>query len=160
MNESIAGQAGQRFRRYVPLIAWILVLAALILVPVRIIGYGYIPVDDARRHAAKAVADQPWDDILVLREGITIDHNAGWHGILGALHHAFQWTPDGSIAFSICALFLAFALAPLPAFRRPEAWVMALLIINLTDAAPIFRLTLGRPLILSMAATVALFALW
>jgi hypothetical protein len=160
MTDTFSARALRHVRRYVPILAWVLVTASLLLIPVRIIGYGYIPADDARRHVAKAVANRPWDDILVLRDGITIDHNAGWHAILAGLHDAFQWPPDALIAFSICALFLAFAFAPLPAFRRPEAWAAALLIINLTDAAPIFRLTLGRPLILAMAATIALFALW
>ena len=38
----------------------LLALCALLIVPLRIAGYGWLPDDDVRRHAAKAIADKPW----------------------------------------------------------------------------------------------------
>ena len=37
------------FQRYVPLIVWIIVLATLFLIPLKILSYGFVPGGDARR---------------------------------------------------------------------------------------------------------------
>ena len=47
-------------RRYVPLAAWAIILLLLLVIPLKIIGYGYLPSDDALRHAAKAVSGKTW----------------------------------------------------------------------------------------------------
>ena len=47
-------------RRYVPLAVWVIVILTLLLIPLKIIGYGYIPPDDALRHAGKAVSGKSW----------------------------------------------------------------------------------------------------
>src|SRR5207244_5560880 len=60
-------------RRYVPLIVWVIVLFTMILIPAKIISYGYLPADDALRHAAKAVSGKPWSEILVMRSDFLID---------------------------------------------------------------------------------------
>jgi len=51
----------------VPLLARGLVLATLLFIPLRILGEGYWPRDDALHHAAKAVSGKDWSEILVLR---------------------------------------------------------------------------------------------
>ena len=38
-------------RRYVPLIVWTIAIAVVLFIPLKIIGYGYLPGDDALRHA-------------------------------------------------------------------------------------------------------------
>ena len=48
------------FRRYVPLAVWVILILTLLLIPLKIIGYGYIPPDDALRHAGKAVSGKSW----------------------------------------------------------------------------------------------------
>ena len=40
-------------RRYVPLAVWVIVILTMLLIPLKIIGYGYIPPDDALRHAGR-----------------------------------------------------------------------------------------------------------
>lgn len=35
--------AFEPFRRYVPLVVWVIVVLTLLLVPLKIIGYGYLP---------------------------------------------------------------------------------------------------------------------
>ena len=53
--------------RYIPSIVWGLILAIILLIPFKIISYGYLPSDDALRHAAKAVSGKTWSEILILR---------------------------------------------------------------------------------------------
>jgi hypothetical protein len=146
--------------RYVHVAVWAIVLLTLILIPLRIVEYGYLPQDDALRHAAKAIADKPWSEIIVLRDDMDIDQHAGWHAVLGAIH---RWTgADGTtlVMFSSVVLFWLFALSPLPWLRRPEAWVGVLLVFNLTSANLIFRLNLGRPLLVTMAVLINLLFIW
>ena len=38
-------------RRYVPLAVWAIVILVILAIPLKIIGYGFLPGDDALRHA-------------------------------------------------------------------------------------------------------------
>jgi hypothetical protein len=54
--------------RYLPLLAWIIVIVTLLFIPLHILGnYGYVAGGDARRHVAKAFTDKPYTQILLLR---------------------------------------------------------------------------------------------
>jgi len=53
----------ERFRRHVPLAVWVLVALVIVVIPLKIIGLGYLPADDALRHAAKAVSGKPWPEV-------------------------------------------------------------------------------------------------
>ena len=75
------GKASKRPRLVVIIVSCLFVLA-LLLISLRVISYGYIPGDDAMRHAAKAVSGKGWGEILVLRPEITMDSHVGWHKIL------------------------------------------------------------------------------
>ena len=74
-------------RRYVPLAVWAIVLLVLLIIPLKIIEYGFLPGDDALRHAAKVVSGKPWPQILVMRPDFPLDFHPGWHAILGAIYH-------------------------------------------------------------------------
>ena len=39
----------EKLRRYVPLLVWLLVALVLLAIPLKIIGYGYLPGDDAAK---------------------------------------------------------------------------------------------------------------
>ena len=108
--------------------AWIVILAALVLIPLRIIGLGFLPDDDALRHVAKAVSGREWQEILVTENNPVVDHNAGWHTVLRGFHLLTGATPDTLVALSVAGLFLLVVLAPVYWLRRPEAWVGALLV--------------------------------
>lgn len=137
------------FERAVPATVWIIVLAALVALPFRILSYGYLPPDDALRHAAKAVSAKTWSEILLLRPEITIDHNPGWHLILSGLHHALDLPPRALVQFSVVAMFVLFALAPLPWLRRPEGWLISLAIVMFFFPYVADRAFVGRPLFVS-----------
>ncbi len=40
-------------RRYVPLAVWVIVILTLLVIPLKIIQYGYLPGDDALRAPAR-----------------------------------------------------------------------------------------------------------
>jgi hypothetical protein len=145
----------ERYRRFVPLAAWLAVALTVLFIPLKIIGYGYVPGDDAMRHCAKAVSGKQWPEILVFGDVFKIDQSLGWHGILGALHQALGWNAESLMIFSVVALFLAINGALLPWLRRPEAWLAALLISMVISDLP-QRWLLGRPFILTTAATMTI----
>lgn len=141
------------------LTGWI-VFAALVLIPLRIIGYGFLPGDDALRHAAKAVSGKDWSEILVLNPQFPFDHNPGWHWLLTLLHRTAGWGTDALVAFSVVGLALVFSLAPLMFFRRAEAWVAALLVSVVAFPMLYVRMMFGRPYILSVTFLMLVLLGW
>jgi len=144
----------------VPALVLGLVIVVMILVPLKIIGYGYLPEDDALRHAAKAVSGKSWDQILVTRSEAVMDNHPAWHGILGFLHHSMGWGTDSLVVFSVVTLFAVFCLVPVIFLFRPEAWPLTLLILFLTDISLVKRLLYGRPYIMSMVAVAVICLVW
>jgi len=120
-------------------------VAVLLLIGLRVISYGYIPVDDAMRHAAKAISGKDWTDILALRPDVTMDSHVGWHKILEFVNFLTDCGVDGLVVFSVVFLFLFFAMIPFFLMKRPEAWLMTLLILWVANYSDLMRLFLGRP---------------
>ncbi|HXB60229.1 MAG TPA: hypothetical protein VNU95_11715, partial [Candidatus Acidoferrales bacterium] len=112
-------------KRYIPLIVWIVVVSTVILIPLKIIGYGFLPMDDALRHAAKTISGKSWQQILVMRDGFPIDPSPGWQKILEWVHDINHGDAESLVIFSSVALMLLVTLCGLPWFRRPEAWLAA-----------------------------------
>jgi len=110
-----------------PLLSWLTVALTLLFISVKIIGYGYVPEGDARRHVAKAFADKPYTQIVVMRPDYTMDHSPGWEWLLRQLRQKAGWNMDALVSFSVISLLLCVFFAPLPWLRRPEAWLSALL---------------------------------
>src|SRR3954469_23528545 len=135
----------QRFQPLIPLGVWLVVILTLLFIPGKIITYGYIPRDDALRHAAKAVSGKPWSEILVIRSDFLIDPHPGWHAVLGAVHHLTDWNAEKLVVLSVAGLMLLVTMAPLPWLRRPESWLAALLAANICVPRLASRLALGRP---------------
>src|SRR5208337_4160398 len=93
-------------KRYVPLAVWIAVLFTIIVIPLKIIGYGFLPMDDALRHAAKAVSGKSWQQILVLRDDFPIDPSPGWQKILEWIYNWQNCSAETLVVFSVVALML------------------------------------------------------
>ena len=147
-------------RCFVPVLCWCVVLVALLCIPFKIIGYGYLPAADALRYAGKAVSGKAWSEVLVLREGTPAEHNAGWETILSRVHQVTHWEPDSLVAFSVTGLLLLFALSPLVWLRRPEAWIISLFIGVVASPYLMFRLTSGRPYLVTSSVLMALLFMW
>jgi hypothetical protein len=147
------------FRRYIPLTVWIIVISVIIIIPLKIMSYGYLPGDDALRHAAKAVSGKPWSEILVLNPVYKIDHEFGWNWLLGRIHVLANWNAEGLVFFSVVFLFALLNLAGLAWLKRPEAWLMVLTASTILALVPL-RFLLGRPYLITAAALVAILYLW
>jgi hypothetical protein len=146
--------------RITPLSVILIASFIVILIPFQIIGYGFLPPDDAGRHAAKVVSGKDWGQILVLRPEITMDSHPGWHAILGAVRRVTGWDAHSLVLFSVICLFILFAAAPIFFVRYPESWLASLIILAMAAPGFIWRLVLGRPYIFTMAITVILCLWW
>jgi hypothetical protein len=144
----------------VPLLVLAIALLVVLLLPLKIIAYGYLPPDDALADAAKAISGKPWPEILVLGSDYTIDNHIGWHGLL---RQVYLWTKcgdDSLMLFSTVALFTLMGWAALPWLQRPEAWLATLVLMLGVQAPFMGRFMLGRPFMLSMLALVTILFLW
>lgn len=149
----------QPLRRYVPLLVWVVVILTLLLIPLKIISYDYLPIDDALRAAAKAVSGKTWQEVLVLNSVYKIDHEYGWSVLLAKIHTLFNADADAIVTFSVVSLFVLLGLAAVPWLRYPEAWLATLVLSMVTIMLP-YRFLLGRPYLITMAALMALLFLW
>ena len=137
-----------------------LIIITVALIPYKIVKWGYMPKDDATRHAAKVISQKTWDQILVLRSDVKLDNHPGWHAILGFVHKALGLNEYQLVIFSVFILFLLLSLVPILLLERPEAWVFTLLTIAILEPARIARFLLGRPFLVTMAAIMAICFLW
>jgi hypothetical protein len=142
------------------LVAQAIGACALVVAPLRILAQGYLPGDDALRHAAKAVSGRPWTDILLLRPEITLDSNPGWHALLEMLHRGFGLGAIDLVLVSVIVLFVLFSLGPILLLRRPTAWLLALVLLLVAEPALVVRLVSGRPFLLTSAIVPIVFLLW
>jgi hypothetical protein len=147
-------------KRYVPLAVWIVVVSAIIYIPLKIIGYGFLPMDDALRHAAKTVSGKSWQQILVMRDDFPIDPSPGWQKILEWIHDLNHGDAESLVIFSVVALMLLVMSCGAPWFRRPEAWLAALFIASVFVPECTTRFARGRPYILTDAVVITLLFLW
>jgi hypothetical protein len=146
-------------KRYVPLAVWTIALLTVLMIPLRIIQYGYLPPDDALRHAGKAVSGKPWPEILVLNGTYKIDHEFGWSLLLEKIHLWTNWDAEYLVIFSVVTLFILAGWSALACLRRPEAWLAALIL-----SSQVFDLTRrlldGRPFALTILAVTVVLLLW
>ncbi|HEY1662498.1 MAG TPA: hypothetical protein VGI03_08775 [Verrucomicrobiae bacterium] len=150
----------QNVKRYIPLLVWIVVVCTVVFIPFKIIGYGFLPMDDVLRHAAKTISGKPWQDIVIMREGFPIDPSPGWQKILEWEHDVQGGNAESLVVFSVTALMLLVTLCGVPWFRRPEAWLAALLIAAVFIPACTTRFARGRPYILTDAVLMTILFLW
>ncbi|MDD4957281.1 MAG: hypothetical protein PHH49_06225 [Candidatus Omnitrophica bacterium] len=146
--------------RSIPLLVNLIIISVLLITPLSVAKMGYRPPDDALRHAAKAVSGKDWQDILVIREGYTIDSHIGWHKFLGWIHHTLGWDTDALVVFEMVFLFFLFCLLPLLFFKRAEYWILSLDIVMLSVSNYVMRLVKGRPYIFSMTTLLLIFLVW
>lgn len=148
-------------QRYVSLLAWAIPILVILVIPLKIIGYGYLPVyDDALPDAAKAVSGKPWQDILVLKSSYTMDHHIGWHTFLAWVHHLGHLNVEGLVLFSVVGLFVLVAWSALPWLKRPEAWLGTLILVAGVGSGTMGRFMLGRQLLISVAVLLTILFLW
>ena len=141
-------------------LAWLLVLICLFYIPVKITSYGWMPQDDALRHAAHGVNEKTWGEVILVRPEFDVDHNPGWHSILRFLHRSFDLNQDDLLLLSIIGLYLLFNITGAILSPRPLAWVAALAVLAVSDLAATYRVIIGRPYLVSCSVALILLALW
>jgi len=158
-DNNSGGPLLDRLHRYVPLATWAVVILVILVIPFKIVSYGYLPGDDALRHAAKAVSGKPWSEILLLNPAYQIDHEFGWSLLLEKIQHAENANAESLVVFSVVSLFMLAGWSVLPWLKRPEAWLMALILASLLMGLP-QRWMLGRPYLVTLAALLNLLLVW
>src|SRR5471032_3535382 len=113
-NDNSDSSRFEALRRYVPLATWAIVILVVLAIPFKITGYGYLPGDDALRHAAKAVSGKSWSEILVLSPVYVIDHEFGWNLLLEKIHGWTHWNAEALVVFSVVAMFILVGWSALP----------------------------------------------
>lgn len=141
--------------RWSRLAAWMVV----ILIPIRVLGIGFMPIDDALRHAGKALTNRTWQEILVMRPEATEDSHPGWHWILKQVHEVTGATAVDLVFFAVAGLFVLIAGAGLSR-SNPTAWMLAMLIAYVTAPAEMGRWIMGRPYLVSSAVVMLLAHRW
>lgn len=142
------------------MLAWLLAVICLLYIPFKITSYGWMPQDDALRHAAHGVNEKSWGEVVVIRPEFDVDHNPGWHSILRFMHRNFAMDQDDLLLFSVIGLYLLFNMTGALLSPRPLAWITALGILALTDLAATFRVIIGRPYLVSCSVALLLLSLW
>jgi hypothetical protein len=158
--ENPAATGDSVFQRYVPLIVWIIVLFTLLLIPLKILSYGFVPGGDARRHIAKAFTDKSDGEVVLLRPDFTQDHNPGWEWVLRRVQKATGWDIGQMTVFAVVTLLLGVFYSALPWLRRPEAWLTALLAELIALPYLMDRLVQIRPLLVPESILIALLFVW
>ena len=143
-----------------PFLVRLLALGVVVVIPFRVLGTGFLPPDDALRHAAKVVSGKAWPEILVLRSDVSVDPHPGWHALLGWVHRSTGGEAHSLVLAAVVVLFIAVHAPPLLLLRRPEAWLMAWGGFCVLDPMGLLRFMLGRPFLVSIAALLTLCLLW
>ena len=147
------------FRRYVPIAIWAIVIFTILAIPLKIIGYGYLPMDDIMGDSAKAVNGKPWPEILVLGPAFMMDHHFGWHWLLREIFLFSHCSTESLVVIAVVGMFAISGWSVMLCLKRPEAWLATLMIFCLTSAV-IQRLMLGRPFALTLTALVVILLAW
>ncbi len=142
------------------LLALLLISLLMLSIPLKIISYGWTPTDDATRHTAFSTIDKEWSDIVVIKEGLGADHNPGWHQILKFLHKKLNVSKENLLKFSVIGLFLLVNLTGILVSPTPVCWLLSFLFVIICDLGVLFRFLLGRPYIISCAATLLILRLY
>ena len=144
----------------VSLIAVLIAIWIIALIPFAVIGHGFLPPDDALWHSSKAFSGKCSSEVLVQRAEVTMETHPGWDAILGAVHRVTNWDVHSLVLFSVISLFILFSIIPIFFLRYPESWLLSMLTISIATPGWFFRLFLGRPYIVTMAAILVMLFLW
>ncbi|MEE9572135.1 MAG: hypothetical protein V3W20_03715, partial [Candidatus Neomarinimicrobiota bacterium] len=160
LNKNTLPESKMLHSKFVRLIIICLVVACFGIIPMSVIGHGYMPGDDALRHSAKVISGKDWDEILVIRDDIKFDSHPGWHAILSVFRKLTDCDQTALVNFSVITLFILFSLIPIFLLKWLEAWPIAFLTIVVSNPSFLNRLLLGRPYIFTMAVVLVLCLLW
>jgi hypothetical protein len=141
------------FEARIPALCLLICCAAVLLSGLLIISKGYLPPDDALRHAAYVESGKTWEEILVMRPDFRLDMHDGWHRFLRGLQRLGVGR-YGLVQLPVVALLAVCVGLPLFVVRRPEIWLASSLVLVLVNPGWVHRLSLGRSFLLYVAITM------
>lgn len=124
--------------------------------------WGYLPPDDALRHAAYAVGDHTWNEVLVLRPSMdtpAMDSHPGWHQTLKLLH-AVGFSKEQLVLFPTLLFSLTLLLLPAVLLRAPWVWAVTLAVLAWTQLNAFLSVFNGRPYWVSALAMGIMLGGW
>lgn len=142
------------------LLSLLIISIVFLIIPMKIIQYGWLPSDDALRHVAFSSVARQWKDVLVIKEELESDHNPGWHQILRFLHDKLNVSKIGLLRLSVIGLFLLINITGILISPNPVCWLLAIAFILICDYGIFGRMLLGRPYLVSCAATLIMLRLY
>src|ERR1019366_5306884 len=158
-NSNSGSAEFNQLRRHVPLAVWVIAIFTVLVIPLKIIGYGYLPVDDILGASAKAVSGRPWPEILVLGPAFTMDHHFGWHWLLREIYLWSHCSTESLVLTAVVAMFVVSGWSAMACLKRPEAW-LAILIVFCLSSTVMQRLMLGHQFALTLTSLVVILLLW
>ena len=137
-------------------------MMVFLVIPLKIISYGYLPGDDALRHTAFAVDNRNWNEVLLLNPEFhaNLDSHPGWHAFLRFFHQHLGFTQEDLVILSVTMAFVVFTWAGLAVSGNPLAWQFACAIVAATEHSLFQRFLLGRPMFFSMTALAVMLFVW
>jgi hypothetical protein len=157
LDRTVDGPPG--IGRLVPLLVLACALVVVLLLPLKIIGYGYLPPDDALADAAKSITGKPWPEILVLKSDYAIDNHIGWHTLLREVYLWTKCQDETLVLLAMGALFTLVGWSALPWLKRPEAWLITLVLMLGVQSPFMRRFMMGRPFMWSILALLTILFL-
>jgi hypothetical protein len=146
-------------KQRVPLLVGLIIIIVAVVIPLKIIGMGYLPGDDGLRYAAKAVSGKPWSEILVIGSHYTVDHNFGCDFLLRQVYLLTHWDAEALLDLTLVGFFVLLGICALPWLKCPEAW-LAVLLVGAAGWPLASRMVLARPLLLTSAVLLTILFLW
>jgi hypothetical protein len=89
-----------------------------------------------------------------------MDFSPGWEWLLRRMHRSQGLDEEGLMEFSVAGLLLLIFCGALPWLRHPEAWLAALLAVNIPFPGLMSRFTQARPFLLTEAVLIVLLLAW
>jgi len=143
------------FESRLRLSAFVFIAAVAILIPLSILGQGFLPGDDALFYAAKVISGKTWDQIIFHAPGMQLEYlRFGWNKILEAVHWISGADQDFLVGFAVVFQFSLFVLLPCLIFSHAETWIAGLLLLSICIPHEMERFLIGRPMTFSITAFV------
>jgi hypothetical protein len=141
---------------------WLFFILIALFTPFFILKQGYMPVDDALRHAAKPISGKEWTEIGTFVPEVKMDHNYGWDKFLTFAHKNLGFeTQQDLLDLSIVALFWIFVFGGLLCFKSPIPWFLSLgLSYFVFNWSFPIRLFIGRPFLIFSTIIMLVLHLW
>ncbi len=144
-----------QLERYIPIGAKCVAGICMLLIPLKIIGYGYTPSGETRVLHARMVTHKDWASLTKADKNQLTAPYQGWVWAGSWMNKLFGLDAETCMICSIVTyMALCFALAF--CWSRPEAWTFTLLLVHIAVPSFVVFLSRGHPDLLIVMGLIAL----